>query len=213
MSKMSNFRSQWAKAEVKFASEFDVPEDGKYRVVIEDVKYSEVDFNNNPTDPTIIYIFRVIDGNCTGMRFRKFSTIRSEMNLSYLKGDLTRLGLPVPADPEELIAVFPSARGLTLEVTVKSRTIDGKVYKDCNIDRLYKAIHQKITRITTRLSKIDRRSQCDTRAIRSHLAAVTLKKFRFKGACYGLWPYALRAWLLAVAQYATPCLLKSRVCQ
>lgn len=139
MSKMSNFRSQWAKAEVKFASEFDVPEDGKYRVVIEDVKYSEVDFNNNPTDPTFIYIFRVIDGNCTGMRFRKFSTIRSEMNLSYLKGDLTRLGLPVPADPEELIAVFPSARGLTLEVTVKSRTIDGKVYKDCNIDRLYKA--------------------------------------------------------------------------
>lgn len=138
MSRMSNFRSQWSQAPVMFTSEFETPEDGQYRVVIEEVKYSETDRDNNPTDPTFTYILRVKEGKCAGMRFRKFTTIRTDKNLSFLKGDLTRLGLVVSADPEEIAAVFQSARGLTIDVTVKSREYQGKTYKDCTIDRLIK---------------------------------------------------------------------------
>ena len=138
MSRMSKFRGQWAQAPVMYTSEFETPEDGQYRCVIEDVKYSEADFNGNATDPTFIYILRVKEGNGAGMRFRKFQTIRTEKNLSFLKGDLSRLGLVVPSDPEEIIGVFQSARGLTIDVTVKSREYQGKIYKDCTIDRLIK---------------------------------------------------------------------------
>ena len=138
MSRMSNFRGQWAQAPVMYTSEFETPEDGQYRCVIEDVKYSEADFNGNATDPTFIYILRVKEGNGAGMRFRKFQTIRTDKNLSFLKGDLSRLGLVVPSDPEEIIGVLQRARGLTIDVTVKSREYNGKTYKDCTIDRLIK---------------------------------------------------------------------------
>lgn len=138
MSRMSSFRGQWSQAPVIYTSEFETPEDGQYRVVIEDVKYSETDRDNNPTVPTFTYILRVKEGKYAGMHFRKFTTIRTDKNLSFLKGDLTRLGLVVPADPEEIAAVFQGARGLTIDVTVKSREYQGKTYKDCTIDRLIK---------------------------------------------------------------------------
>lgn len=135
MSKMSNFRGQWSQAPVMYTSEFQTPEDGQYRVVIEDVKYTEEDRDGNPTDPTYIYILRVIDGKCLGIRFRKFQTIRTEKNLSFLKGDLSRLGFAAPNDPEEIIILLQRAKGLTIEVTVTSREYNGKTYKDCSIDR------------------------------------------------------------------------------
>lgn len=135
MSKMSNFRGQWSQAPVMYTSEFQTPEDGQYRVVIEDVKYTEEDRDGNPTDPTYIYILRVIDGKNLGIRFRKFQTIRTEKNLSFLKGDLARLGFAAPTDPEEIIILLQRAKGLTIEVTVSSREYNGKTYKDCSIDR------------------------------------------------------------------------------
>lgn len=136
MSRMSNFRGQWAQAPVMYSSEFQTPEDGQYRVVIEDVKYSEQDNKGNQTDPTYIYILRVKEGNGAGMRFRKFQTIRNENNLSFLKGDLSRLGIVPPNDPEEIILALQRAKGLTLDVTVTSREYNGKKYKDCTFDRL-----------------------------------------------------------------------------
>lgn len=138
MSRMSNFRGQWTQAPVMYTSEFETPEDGQYRVVIEEVKYSETDKDNNPTDPTYIYILRVKEGNGAGMRFRKFQTIRTEKNLSFLKGDLSRLGIVAPNDPEEIILALQRAKGLTIDVTVKSCEYQGKTYKDCTIDRLIK---------------------------------------------------------------------------
>lgn len=138
MSRMSNFRGQWTQAPVMYNSEFETPEDGQYRVVIEEVKYSEVDKDNNPTDPTYIYILRVKEGNGAGMRFRKFQTIRTEKNLSFLKGDIMRLGIVVPGDPEDIILALQRAKGLTVDVTVKSREYNGKTYKDCTFDRLIK---------------------------------------------------------------------------
>lgn len=138
MSRMSNFRGQWAQAPVMYSGEFQTPEDGQYRVVIEDVKYSEQDNQGNQTDPTYIYILRVKEGNGAGMRFRKFQTIRNENNLSFLKGDLSRLGIVPPNDPEEIILALQRAKGLTLDVTVTSREYNGKTYKDCTFDRLIK---------------------------------------------------------------------------
>lgn len=138
MSRMSNFRGQWAQAPVMYTSEFQTPEDGQYRVVIEDVKYSEQDKNGNQTDPTYIYILRVKEGKGAGMRFRKFQTIRNENNLSYLKGDLSRLGIVPPNDPEEIIVALQRAKGLTIDATVTSREYNGKTYKDCTFDRLIK---------------------------------------------------------------------------
>ena len=138
MSRMSNFRCQWAQAPVMYSSEFQTPEDGQYRVVIDEVKYSEQDNKGNQTDPTYIYILRVKEGNGAGMRFRKFQTIRNENNLSFLKGDLSRLGIVPPNDPEEIILALQCAKGLTLDVTVSSREYNGKTYKDCTFDRLIK---------------------------------------------------------------------------
>lgn len=138
MSRMSNFRGQWTQAPVMYTSEFQTPEDGQYRVVIDDVKYTEQDKDGRPTDPTFIYILRVVDGKCLGIRFRKFQTIRNEKNLSFLKGDLSRLGLIPPNDPEEIILALQRAKGVTIDVTVTSREYNGKTYKDCTIDRLIK---------------------------------------------------------------------------
>lgn len=138
MSKMSNFRGQWTQVPIMYTSEFQTPEDGQYRVVIDDVKYTEQDKDGNQTDPTYIYILRVIDGKNLGIRFRKFQTIRTEKNLSFLKGDLSRLGIVPPNDPEEIILALQRAKGLTIDVTVTSREYNGKTYKDCSIDRLIK---------------------------------------------------------------------------
>lgn len=145
MSRMSSFRGQWAKAPVMYTSEFETPEDGQYRVVIEDVKYTEQDKNGTPTDPTYIYILRVKEGNGAGMRFRKFQTIRNENNLSFLKGDMSRLEIVAPTDPEEIIVALQRAKGLTVDVTVKSRIYNGKTYKDCTIDRLIKDSPSQVT--------------------------------------------------------------------
>ena len=136
MSRMSNFRGQWTQAPVMYTSEFQTPEDGQYRVAIDDVKYTEQDKDGNPTDPTYIYILRVVDGKSLGIRFRKFQTIRTEKNLSFLKGDLSRLGIVPPNDPEEIILALQRAKGLTIDVTVSSREYNGKTYTDCTIDRL-----------------------------------------------------------------------------
>lgn len=136
MSKLNNFRTQWQQAPVMQSSEFDTPDDGIYRIVIEDVQYTERDKDNNETDPTFIYILRVVEGQYENMKFRKFTTLRTEKNLSYMKLDLVKLGLPVPADPEDLPDVHCGARGIVAEVTVKSREYIGRTYKDVYFDRL-----------------------------------------------------------------------------
>lgn len=141
MSKMRNFRNSWTQAPVMYTSEFQTPEDGQYRVAIDDVKYLEQDKDGNSTDPTFVYILRVVDGKSLGIRFRKFQTIRTEKNLSFLKGDLSRLGIVPPNDPEEIILALQRAKGLTIDVTVSSREYQGKTYKDCTIDRLVPASH------------------------------------------------------------------------
>ena len=136
MTKMGNFRAVWQQAPVMYTNEFEIPKDGTYRVVIEEVTYTEADRDNNPTDPTYIYILRVKEGEYANSKFRRYQTIKTEKNLSFLKGDLNRLGIVCPSDPEDIIFALQRAKGLTIDVTIKSRTFNGKEYKDINIDKL-----------------------------------------------------------------------------
>lgn len=135
MSKLSQYANDWRNAPV-VTSEYITPEDGSYRVIIEGVKYAECDKDGNETDPTFIYIFCILEGNCRGQKFRRFTTIRNEKSAGFFKGDLQKLGLPIPSDPEELPNVFMSAPGIVVDVTVKTRNVNGKDYKDVYFDKV-----------------------------------------------------------------------------
>lgn len=138
MSKLSNFRSAWAAAPVMQAGEFNIPDDGKYSVVIENAAYTERKQDGSDADPTIVYTLCVHGGEWNGTRFRKYSTIRNEKSLGFIKGELSSLGLPIPSDPEEIPVVLASAKGIAMEITIKSRSVDGKAYKDVIFDKFLK---------------------------------------------------------------------------
>ena len=135
MSRLSEFAENWRNAPV-VTSEYITPEDGVYRVIIECVKYTEIDKDGNTVDPTFIYIFCILEGDCRGMKFRRFTTIRNERSAGFFKGDLQKLGLPISADPEELPNVFTSAPGIVVDVSVKTRNVNGKDYKDVYFDKV-----------------------------------------------------------------------------
>ena len=101
MSKLNQFKYDWNNAAIA-TNEYITPEDGQYRVMIENVKYTENDKDGFETDPTFIYTFVVTDGKYKGQKFRRYTAIRNEKSASYFKGDLQKLGIPIPADIEEL---------------------------------------------------------------------------------------------------------------
>lgn len=138
MSKLSNFRSAWAAAPVMQAGEFNIPDDGKYTVVVEKAEYTERKQDGTETDPTIVYTLYVQGGEWNGTRFRKYSAIRSEKSLGFIKGELSSMGLPIPSDPEEIPVVLASAKGIAMEITIKSRSVDGRAYKDVTFDKFLK---------------------------------------------------------------------------
>lgn len=134
MSKLGFYTEDWRAAQA-VTSEYITPKDGVYRVIIESVKYAEVDSEGRETDPTFIYIFCILEGECRGQKFRRFTTIRNERSAGYFKGDMIKLGLPIPANPEDLPNVFQSAPGIVIDVTVKTKTVNGKDYKDVYFDK------------------------------------------------------------------------------
>ena len=135
MDKLRSYSNDWRNAQIE-TSEFITPDDGKYRVLIDEVAYSERDRDGNETYPTFIYAFTITEGNFKGQRFRRYSSIRNEKSAGFIKGHLQKLGMPIPADVEELPELFRSAAGSVIDVTVKTREVNGKPYKDVYIDRL-----------------------------------------------------------------------------
>lgn len=135
MSKLSFYQNDWANAAIQ-SNEYITPEDGKYRVIIESVEYSEVDKDGNSSDPTFIYTFQILEGSSKGQKFRRYTTIRNERSASFLKGDLQILGMPIPSDPEDLPQLFLSAAGIVLDLTVKTKTVNDKNYKDVYFNKL-----------------------------------------------------------------------------
>jgi hypothetical protein len=59
--------------------------------------------------------------------------IKSEKSFGFLKGDLKRMGLVVPADPDEVIQILRSAIGCAYEIEIKTRSVEGRDYRDINI--------------------------------------------------------------------------------
>lgn len=135
MEKLRAYYNDWRNAQIE-TSEFITPDDGKYRVLIDEVTYSERDRDGNETYPTFIYAFTITEGNQKGQRFRRYSSIRNEKSAGFIKGDLQKLGIPIPANIEELPELFSSAAGSVIDVTVKTREVNGKPYKDVYIERL-----------------------------------------------------------------------------
>ena len=141
MSKLGSYAQDWQKAPVE-TSEFITPEDGKYRVRIDDVTYTEQDKDGRETYPTFIYSFTITEGDSKGQRFRRYSSIRNERSAGFIKGDLQKLGVPIPANPEELPELFKSAAGSVIDVNVKTKEINGKPYKDVYIERFIGKVQQ-----------------------------------------------------------------------
>lgn len=135
MSKLGSYAQDWQNAPIE-TSDFITPEDGRYRVIIDDVTYTEQDKDGRETYPTFVYTFTITEGDCKGQRFRRFSSIRNERSAGFIKGDLQKLGIPIPRDVEALPEQFMSARGYIIDVSVKTKEVNGKPYKDIYIDKL-----------------------------------------------------------------------------
>lgn len=134
MSKLSYFQNDWNDAPVKTSSS--VPPDGTYDVFIENVSYSETDKDGFESDPQFVYNLRIRGGEYDQTTFKKFTTIRTAKNLSFLKGELTKLGLTVPENIEDIPDVFLNARGSLIEITIKTRKYNDKDYQDIYINKL-----------------------------------------------------------------------------
>lgn len=135
MSRLGGYFTIWNQAE-PIMNEFITPEDGQYRVIIEEVKYSELDKDNQPCDPTFVYTFRILEGKYKDQKFRRFTTIRDERSAGFFKGDMMKLGMPIPQNPEELPNMFLTTVGIILDVTVKTKTVNDKKYKDIYFDKM-----------------------------------------------------------------------------
>ncbi len=129
MSKLSFYADQWQNTPIA-TNEYITPEDGQYRVVIEEVKYTE-----DNTNPMFTFTFVITEGKQKGQKFRKFATLKNENSISYFKRDLQTIGLPVPRDIEELPGITESAAGVLMEVTVRSRIVNEKTYRDVYFDK------------------------------------------------------------------------------
>ena len=90
MDKLRSYSNDWRNAQIE-TSEYITPDDGKYRVHIDEVAYSERDRDGNETYPTFIYAFTITEGNFKGQRFRRYSSIRNEKSAGFIKGDLLQL--------------------------------------------------------------------------------------------------------------------------
>ena len=90
MDKLRSYSNDWRNAQIE-TSEYITPDDGKYRVLIDEVAYSERDKDGNETYPTFVYTFTITDGNCKGQRFRRYSSIRNERSAGFIKGDLQKM--------------------------------------------------------------------------------------------------------------------------
>ena len=134
MSKLSFYSSDWKNAQVA-TSEYITPEDGQYKVLIENVSYTEQDRDGNESDPSFVFTFQIMEGNQQGQRFRRFTTLRNENAFGFFKRDLQKLGIPIPDDVEELPTVTQTAIGVIMGVTVKSRFYKDKCYKDIYFDK------------------------------------------------------------------------------
>ena len=137
MSKLNNIRHEWDNTEAKM-SEFITPEDGDYRAMLESVTYSERDNDGNETDPTFVLVFCIAEGDKAGQKFRRFSTLRNANAISYFKGDVVKMGLSLPRDPEELPGLLQKAVGIVLDLTVRTKLVNGRAYKDIYINRFVK---------------------------------------------------------------------------
>lgn len=163
MDKLKTYYDVWANAQIE-TSEYITPDDGKYRVIIDDVSYSDKDKAGNETYPTFIYSFTITEGNLKGQRFRRYSSIRNEKSAGFVKGDLMKLGMPIPANVEELPELFRSAAGTIIDVNVKTREVNGKPYKDIYIDRLINRQQPKPTPQPQPVQYMQQRQFTDARA-------------------------------------------------
>lgn len=137
MSMLSSFQSEWEKAVPSTASEFHIPDDGTYNASVEDFLYTEESKTGAPT-PTFIYTLRIFDGGNEGMTFKKYVYIRTPKNLQFFKGELNAIGANIPRDLEDTVNAVKCVIGAVVEVTIKTRSYQGKEYKDIFINRLIK---------------------------------------------------------------------------
>lgn len=133
MSGLSEIQEEWARASAE--SSWITPDDGRYQVLIDNVEYTECDLDGNDTPPTFVYTFVIQSEKDKDKRFRRFATLRNEKSARYFKADLKKMGIPIPENPEELPALLKSAVGLVIDVTVKSRSVNGRTYRDVYFDQ------------------------------------------------------------------------------
>ncbi len=140
MSALDQWNGTWETCEAK-TSDFITPPDGKYEVEIESVDYEEVDNRQGGYIPQFTWVFRILSGDLADNRFRKYTAIRQQSNLEFLKGEMQQLFIPVACAASQLPGYLRMAAGSTLEVRVKSSSKtkqNGEPYKECYFQRLIK---------------------------------------------------------------------------
>lgn len=140
MSALDYWGNDWATCEAK-TSDFITPPDGKYEIEVESVDYDEVDDKRGGCFPQFTWVFRIIKGELTDSKFRKYTAIRQQSKLGFLKGEMQRLCIPTGCPINQLPNYLRMAVGSMVEVQVKSSSKvkqNGEPYKECYIQRLLK---------------------------------------------------------------------------
>ncbi|KKK73274.1 hypothetical protein LCGC14_2895480, partial [marine sediment metagenome] len=63
----------------------------------------------------------ITDGDYKGRKIHKFSGLETDDNLAFLQGDLETLELPIPEKIDDLGEVLEDAKGLLLEINVRTK--------------------------------------------------------------------------------------------
>lgn len=140
MSALDMWSDNWETCEAK-TSDFITPPDGKYEVEVESVDYEEVDDKRGGCYPQFTWVFRILNGSLADSKFRKYTAIRQQSNLGFLKGEMMKLGLTVSCNIRQLPEYLRMASGANISVQVKSSTKtkqNGEPYKECYIQGLLK---------------------------------------------------------------------------
>lgn len=137
---LSGLQKEWDEARRKIAGQPSearpnrsgpIP-DGKYRVLVEELKLTRTKTNKTPM---LTWKLLIMDGDQRG-RHEWYNKVISAQSIEYVVKDLQMCGIDL-GDLANLAAYLPQARGVELDIRIESKHERRNVYFNRRLDRSY----------------------------------------------------------------------------
>lgn len=123
--KLKALDETWREIPADGGGEYSKLPDGKYHVYVDDVDVQE----SKNGRLQFVWFLKVLDGPFADRSIRKYNGLETEENLQFLKRDFNTCGVEVE-NISEIQAYFDQFLDIKLEVTLKTKTVNGAEYQN-----------------------------------------------------------------------------------